>query len=62
MKKKSAVSEEEIQQALAKFLRRGGLINQLPDQFVPRNLMVGGKWGMYEPVMEGAGASSASSK
>ncbi len=53
--KKKTITEEEIQQALGKFLREGGLIKHLPDEVVTPNLMVGGKWGIYEPVLEASG-------
>ena len=52
MKKKSIVTEEEIQQALDKFKKRGGLIKKLPAEVTPRNTLVGAKWGMYEPILD----------
>ena len=65
MKDKKSITEAEVQNALQKFIRGGGLINHLPDEVAPRNLMVGGKWGIYEPVMEittaGAGVTTAGS-
>ena len=52
MKKKSEISQEEIQKALKKFQNQGGLISKLPDQIAPRSNMVGGRWAMYETVSE----------
>ncbi len=52
MKGNKSITEEEVQKALQKFVRGGGLIKNLPDEVAPRNLLVGAKWGMYEPVME----------
>ncbi len=52
MKNRKSISEEEIQKALRKFLREGGLIKHLPDEVVPANTMVGSKWGMYELVTD----------
>ncbi len=58
--KKKTITEEEIQQALSKFLREGGLIKRLPDEVVTPNLMVGGRWGIYEPVLEVSGIGTKS--
>ena len=60
MRSKAPITDEEIQQALRKFLKEGGLIKNLPDEVVPRNLMVGAKWGMFEPVLETSGVGSGS--
>ena len=49
-KAKIAVTEEEIQNAIKKFIRGGGLIKQLPNQITPRNTLVGTRWGAYEMV------------
>ena len=49
-----AISREEIQQALAKFKREGGLIKKLPDEPTPLHMLVGNKWAMYESPMEAA--------
>ena len=59
MKKKQLVTEEDVQLAIQKFVRDGGLIQQLPDQVAPRNLMVGARWGIYEPVMETASVTGS---
>lgn len=54
MKAKPArISGQEVQLALEKFKAGGGLIQKLPDQPSPQRRLVGGKWGMYEPVMDG---------
>jgi hypothetical protein len=60
MKARNVITEEDVQKALQKFLRDGGLIKRLPDEVVPPNLMVGAKWGMYEPVLEAATMTSSS--
>jgi len=52
MKKKVEISQEEVQKALQKFQKEGGLINKLPDQIAPRSTMVGGRFSMYETVSE----------
>ena len=59
--KKKTITEEEVQAALNKFLRTGGLIKRLPDQVVPRNTLVGARWGMYEIVSDTT-VSSADSR
>lgn len=55
-KKKNAriVTEQEIQQALKKFRASGRLITRLPDQIVLPRINIGSKYGVYEPVTEGA--------
>ena len=52
MKKKNAITEEDIQKALGKFVKDGGLIKQLPDQVTPVNRLVGARWGAYEIVSD----------
>ncbi len=52
MKKQVRISEEEIQKALQKFQKEGGLINKLPDEVIRRSPYVGGKFAMYEAVIE----------
>ncbi len=59
--KKKTITEEEVQAALNKFLRAGGLIKRLPNQVVPRNTLVGARWGMYEIVSDTT-VSSADSR
>jgi len=51
-KQQAQISAEEVQSALLRFKSNGGLIQKLPDQPTPRRRMVGGKWAMYEPVLE----------
>ena len=51
--KQPKVSAEEVRKALEKFQSNGGLIQKLPDQPSPQRRMVGGKWAMYETVLEG---------
>ena len=60
MKKTIAITEEDVQKALQKFLNNGGLIKHLPDEITPRNILVGAKFGMFEPVIETSGAGSQS--
>lgn len=54
MKNKKVITEEDVQKALNKFVKDGGLIRQLPDQVTPRNLLVGARWGVYEVVSDTA--------
>jgi len=51
--KQARITADDVQKALERFQSGGGLIQKLPDQPSPRRRMVGGKWGMYEPVLEG---------
>jgi hypothetical protein len=57
-KQQPRISAEEVQSALQHFKSNGGLIQKLPDQPTPRRRMVGGKWAVYEPVLDGIHASS----
>ncbi|MCZ6472180.1 MAG: hypothetical protein O7A08_00445 [SAR324 cluster bacterium] len=61
MKKNIAITEEDVQKALQKFLKTGGLIKHLPDQIAPRNILVGAKFGIFEPVINTSGAVSETS-
>ena len=47
--KKKTITEEDVQAALGKFLRAGGLIRHLPDQVVRRNTWVGARWDAEHP-------------
>jgi hypothetical protein len=59
--KKPQLSHVDITKALQKFKKQGGLIKKLPDQVVPKGVMVGGKFGIYESVFgERTGTGSAS--
>jgi len=61
--KKQQLSHVDITKALQKFKKDGGLIKKLPDQVVPRGVMVGGKFAVYESVFgerSGQGSGSAS--
>lgn len=42
------VTEDEVQQALSEFKRRGGLVRRLPDDATPRIATVGDRYGPYE--------------
>ena len=57
MKNKMSTTEEDVQQALKKFVNDGGLIKQLPDQVTPTNTLVGARWGVYE-IVSGMASSS----
>ena len=57
MKNKKLITEEDVQKALSKFEKDGGLIKQLPDQVTPRNTLVGARWGVYE-VVSGTASSN----
>lgn len=52
-KKPNPVTQEDVQRALRKFRAEGRLITRLPDQRELPRLLVGSKFGAYEPVMEG---------
>ena len=60
-KNRKGISRDEIQRALNKFKKGGGLITQLPDQVAPRRNQVGGKWAAYETVSDVTSADSAGS-
>ena len=47
------ITESDLKDAIRRFQAAGGLINKLPDQPEPMRNLVGARWGMYEPVMEG---------
>ena len=48
-KTKQDITNEDIQRALEKFNKAGGLIKTLPAQYVPSRVMTAGK-GIYEKV------------
>ena len=52
MKNRTSVSHEEIQSALAKFRKAGGLITRLPNELSPPRKLVGEKWAAYESLLE----------
>jgi len=61
--KKPQVAHANIAKAIQKFQKEGGLIRKLPDQVVPKGVMVGGKFAVYEPVFgersgQGSGAAT----
>lgn len=60
MKAKRQITEQEVQQAIRKFLSEGGLIKHLDKEPTPRSSLVGTKFGMYEPVFEYTTVSSDS--
>ena len=49
---KKTISQDEVQKALQRFQKEGGLITQLPDQIVPPRTRVGGKFAAYESVTD----------
>lgn len=54
MKKKTTkqeITHKDIQKALEKFNKSGGLIKKLPDQHAPSRVIAAGK-GIYETVEE----------
>lgn len=56
--KKATITEEDVQRALKKFIKDGGLIKQLADQVTPPNTLVGARWGVYEPVSDVGSSAS----
>jgi hypothetical protein len=57
---KAVITESEIQQALEKFKKHGGLIKRLPDEVVPAHNLVGAKWSMYETIQDSGAAATPS--
>ena len=49
--RKQEISHEDIQKALEKFNKMGGLIKKLPDEHAPSRMIAAGK-GVYENVEE----------
>ena len=58
MKTNKVITEEDVQKALQKFVKKGGLIKKLPDELISKNPLVGAKFGIYEQV---GGSSAVSS-
>ena len=52
MKNVKAVRHEEVQAALAKFRKAGGLITRLPNELSPPRKLVGEKWAAYESLLD----------
>ena len=50
MKTNKVITEEDVQKALRKFVKEGGLIKKLPDEMVSKNVLVGAKFAIYEQV------------
>ena len=50
MKTKKVITVEDIQKALQKFVKEGGLIRKLPDEVVSKNVLVGARFAIYEQV------------
>ena len=63
--KKTTISHTDITKAIQKFKKEGGLIKRLPEQVVPKGILVGGKFGMFESIFEpntaGSGGGNSSS-
>ena len=49
-KEKIVITQENVQEALRRFMKEGGLIRKLPDEVSPRNFQVGGKYSAFEYV------------
>lgn len=60
-KNKPTITQDEVQKALLRFKKEGGLIKKLPDQIAPANTFVGGKWAMYESPLGQSGGSGMAS-
>ena len=58
-KKSVTISRDEIQRAIAKFKKTGGLIKKLPDEPTPVHSVVGHKWAMYETPLDNSVGSVA---
>jgi hypothetical protein len=61
--KKPGLMHADVAKAIQKFQKHGGLIKRLPDQVVPKGVMVGGKFAVYESVFgersgQGSGAAN----
>ncbi len=48
MKQKRKISHEALQEAIQKYIKKGGLIEQLPEQKTAPRSRVGGKWSNSE--------------
>ncbi len=45
---KTEITAEELNRAVSKFIKDGGIIQKLPDQKCAGHKQVGGKWGNTE--------------
>ncbi len=53
MKRKEVkISHDEVQRALSKFQKKGGLITRVPSEGNPRRRLVGSKYASFEAVFE----------
>lgn len=50
MKRRERLSEQQVQEAIRRFLARGGLIRQLPPEVTPTPRLVGAHHGAYVTV------------
>ncbi|MBI4083870.1 MAG: hypothetical protein HY423_14795 [Candidatus Lambdaproteobacteria bacterium] len=51
MKSKPKIpTSDDVREALERFRARGGLIKRLPSEVTPAHLLVGAKYGVYEPI------------
>jgi hypothetical protein len=48
MKRKKQITHDELQESIVKFIKKGGIIQKLPDQKTALQNRVGGKWGTSE--------------
>ncbi len=48
MKQKRKISHEALQEAIQKYIKKGGLIEKLPEQKTVQASRVGGKWSNTE--------------
>ena len=55
---KKGISQAELERAIARFRESGGLIKRLPDEIVAPRILVGSKFGVYEPVVEATASST----
>jgi hypothetical protein len=62
MKAKRQLTHAEISQALNKFQKQGGLIKRLPAEIVLKGALVGGKWSMYETVIDPTAGGKAAAE
>ena len=48
--RKTPITHDDLQRAIRKFVKNGGMIHKLPPQVAPSRLPVGGQWAAFEPM------------
>ncbi|HEX9841472.1 MAG TPA: hypothetical protein VGC20_01935 [bacterium] len=50
MKRETNITKQHVDDAIMRFLERGGLIKKLPPEVIPPAVLVGSQHGRFEPV------------